>query len=185
MLMYLAALETERDRCYFQEIYEENYLKMFYVARKLLKENSEAENAVHEAFLSLAEHFEKYSKLSCREMGGLCVTITKHKAIDILRQRQHLSDRELEQLVLHYPDAEHDPQEQLERDEKTKRLRRIMEQLPEVMKITLDLKYYYQYDNREIADLMEVSLKTVEMRLYRAKIKMRELMEDETGEGRF
>lgn len=183
MLIYLSALETERDRCYFQKIYEENYRKMFYVAMRMLKEQTEAENAVHDAFLSLAEHFERYGRLSCRELGGLCVTITKHKAIDILRKKQHISEKELETLMIGRIDPDHDPQEQLVRDEQTKLVHRVLEQLPEVFKIALDLKYYYQYSNSEIADVLGVSLKTVEMRLYRAKIKMKELIEHEEKEG--
>lgn len=182
MLIYLSALETERDRDYFREIYEANCRKMFHVAMMLLKEPTESENAVHEAFLSIAERFEHYGKLPRRELEGLCITITKNKVIDYVRQRKHLSDKELDKLFIGKSDPDHDPQQRLERNDKVSRVRRVMEQLPEIMQVTLELKYYYQYSNPEIAEILGVSLRTVEMRLYRAKIKMRELMKHEKDE---
>ena len=63
--------------------------------------------------------------------------------------------------------------------EEYERLHRIMAQLPEVLKVTLDLKYFYDYSNKEISKILNIPVKTVEMRLYRAKIKMRELLENE------
>lgn len=54
-MLYLLLLATEEDREFFQKIYEENYLKMYHVALGMLRQPSEAENAVHEAFLALAE----------------------------------------------------------------------------------------------------------------------------------
>lgn len=59
-----------------------------------------AENAVHEAFLSLAENFQKYSYISGRQMDNFCVSIVKNKSIDSIRKRNHYSEDELETLDL-------------------------------------------------------------------------------------
>ena len=75
--------------------------------------------------------------------------------------------------------AEFDPEKNLHQKEESAKIRRIMEQLPEVLRMTVDLKYFYDYSNQEIAKILNVSVKTVEMRLYRAKMKMRELLEHE------
>ena len=74
-MIALSAIPTEEDRNKFREIYEENYLKMYHVALGMIKNQADAENAVQEAFLSLAEKFEKYLHLSGSEMTGLCVPI--------------------------------------------------------------------------------------------------------------
>ena len=75
----------------FQKIYDENYLRMYHVAFGILKNQADAENAVSEAFLSIAENHKKYFKISGSKMPGLCVTIVKHKSIDILRRQKHWS----------------------------------------------------------------------------------------------
>lgn len=60
-MIYFMLLETEEDRKKFQEIYEDNYLKMYHVARAMGQNQTDAENEVHNSFLSLAEKFTKYS----------------------------------------------------------------------------------------------------------------------------
>ena len=54
-----------------------------------------------------------------------------------------------------------------------------LEQLPEVMKLTLELKYYQEYSNQEIAKILNVPVKTVEMRLYRGKKRLEVLLREE------
>ena len=179
MLIYLSILENEEDKQSFQQIYEENHLKMYHVAFHILNHQMDAENVVHDAFLKLAEHFEKYRKLPQKEMTALCVHITKNKAIDIVRRVSHLSREEVENLVLVDEQRERQPQVYLEQTEEQKQIRSILEKLPEILKITLELKYYYEFNNREIAQTLGVTTKTVEMRLYRGKIKLRELLENE------
>lgn len=179
MLIYLTILESDEEKKSFEQTYKDNYLYMYHVAFKILKHQMDAENAVHEAFLSIAENYKKYSKLSCREMTGLCVTIVKHKSIDILRKAKHLSDEEVENLVLYNEINEYEPEAAVVQKEQKDKIVWMMRQLPETLRIVLDLKYFYNYSNREIAKMLKISNKTVEMRLYRAKIKMRELLEHE------
>ncbi|MCM1256741.1 MAG: hypothetical protein NC307_02690 [Roseburia sp.] len=82
-MICFSAIPTEKDRDEFRKIYEENYLKMYHVAFGMIKNQADAENVVQEAFLSLAENFEKYLHLSGSEMTGLCVSIVKNKIIDM------------------------------------------------------------------------------------------------------
>lgn len=177
-MIYLGLLETEEDREQFQSIYEENYLKMYHVALGMLQDKSEAENAVHEAFLSLAERFEKYSHLSGREMAGFCVSIVKNKAIDMIRKARHYSEEELENLILYQPEEVTNPEKITEKNEQQQFIQNALQQISEVFRETLILKYYYDLNNREIARLQKVSVKTVEMRLYRGKQKLREVMHE-------
>lgn len=183
MLSCLALIGGEEDRRSFQAVYEDNYILMYHVALGILKHPADAENAVHGAFLSMAERFEKYKGLSGSDLKGLCVTIVKHKAIDILRERNRWSERQVEELVLYNGDGAAEPEASCLKKEENRRysrlLREAMGRLPEVFAQALELKYYYGFGNREIARLMDVSVKTVEMRLYRAKKKLRELLEGE------
>lgn len=180
-MIYFALLETEEDRERFRLIYEENYLKMYHVALGFLKQQSEAENAVHEAFLALAERFEKYSHLDGREMMGLCVSIVKNKAIDSIRKANHYSEAELEELVL-YEEGQTNPEDALIKGEEQKVLQKALHGISEVFRETLILKYYYELNNREIAKIQGVSTKTVEMRLYRGKQKLKEVIHDKEAE---
>lgn len=177
-MIYLSLLATEEDRKSFQKIYEENYLKMYHVALGMLKQPSEAENAVHEAFLALAERFEKYSHLNGREMTGFVVSIVKNKAIDMIRKASRYSETQLEDLILTEEKIFANPEDSLEQNEQTDMVQMALRQVSEIFRETLILKYYYGLDNREIAKIQNVPRKTVEMRLYRGKQKLKEILHE-------
>lgn len=180
MSVYLSALDTEEERCLFQTIYEQNTGMMYHAAIDIIHNPCEAENAVHAAFLSIAEHFDVYKRKPRNELDAICVSIAKNKALDALRKQKHLTESALEDVLLVHQDTRNDPARLMERNDESAQIRRIMDQLPEILRIVLELKYYCQYSNSEIARILGVSKKVVEMRLYRAKIKLRELMRNET-----
>ena len=109
----------------------------------------------------------------------MIVTIVKNKIIDQLRYRKRFSDEELENLVLYSEYEEFDPQKNLEKKDERYKIHQMLKKLPDILRMTLDLKFSYGYSNKEISKIMNVPTKTVEMRLYRAKMKLRELWEYE------
>ena len=181
-LLYLSLLETEQDRDQFQKIYEKNYLKMYHVVIGILKQQADGENAVHEAFLALAEGFERYAHLKESEMTGLCITIAKNKAIDILRAKNRYSEAELEDLVLYDDRKEANPEDAQDADEDSRMIRRVLSRIPDVFREALILKYYYGMKNKEIAQIQGVSKKVVEMRLYRGKQKLKVILDEEEAQ---
>lgn len=181
MLIFLSLLDREEDKSTFQKIYEKNCMLMMHVAMKILGQQQEAEDAVYGAFLSLAEHYSGYRKRNAEEMRALCLIITKNKAIDILREKRHLCDEAIEALNLQESKEDGQPENVVIGQEQADVVRRALLELPEILKCVLELKYYLEYNNREIAGILGIPLKTVEMRLYRGKKKLREVLENETG----
>ena len=178
-MIYLSLLETEEDKRYFKEIYENNYLKMYHVALGILHDKSEAENAVHEAFLSLAEKFQKYSHISGRKMDNFCVSIVKNKAIDSIRRSRHYTEEEIEDLKLYQDEKMVNPENILLSEETKGMIKKALEQISEVFRETLVLKFVYELSNAEIAYIQGVSKKTVVMRIYRGKQMLREVIREE------
>jgi RNA polymerase sigma-70 factor (ECF subfamily) len=58
---------------------------MFYVAMKILHNEHNAEDAVHQAFLSILENLDKISNVECPKTQSYIVIIVERKAIDIIR----------------------------------------------------------------------------------------------------
>ncbi len=177
-MIYLMLLETDEDRERFQKIYEENYLKMYYMALSMIKNPADAEDDVHKAFLSLAENFTKYSHLDNREISGLCISIVKNKTLNSIRDAGHYSEDELEKLILYDKNSQHDAAAMAEKKEREGRVKKALQEIPEVFRETLVLKYYYELSNKEIARIQGVSNKVVEMRLFRGKKKFREVWDE-------
>lgn len=173
MLFLILELLEENDRDSFRSIYEKNYLKMYHVAYSRLQHPEDAENAVHDSFVKLAERYEKYRHLDTDKMTALCIVIAQNTSIDILRKRGHYSDRNIDD-VLAEQEGHCDPEE----DEKANFLERI-QMLSEPLKQTLILKYYLELKNKEIAAVLNIPPASVEMRLYRARKLLREVLEDD------
>lgn len=186
MIIYLSLINSEEDKNLFENVYKCNYELMYYVALKLLKEPVEAENAVHEAFLTLAENFERYKKIGNNgsDFKGLCVTIVKNKVIDYFRKQKHMSDVQIENLVFYSEDSSLNPEDNFMHNEQMQLVQRILGQLPELYKETLILKYYYDYSIKEISRIMNVPPKTVEQRLYRGKKKISILIEEDKNDAK-
>ena len=63
MLIYLQMIETPEDRSKFETLYEEYRDVMYAVAKKILRNNMDAEDALHQAFVNIAENMEKILNL--------------------------------------------------------------------------------------------------------------------------
>lgn len=181
MLLLMSALEEGQERLDFQRVYEQNYRTMYYVALGILKNKEEAEDAVHSSFLKLAEKFSRYRHLTESEMTSLCVIIVKNKSLDVLRVSKSGLQSELDKVEFAlYSDAKQPLDAMIEKEDADE-LVQAMRCLPEKLRLVLELKYFHEYSNGEIADILDLSKKNVEIRLYRAKKKMKEVLQ---GEGK-
>lgn len=178
MLIFLEMLDSDEERLSFQEVYEKNYMKMFYTALNMVKNGHMAEDAVHEAFLKLAEKYSEYVSYSEERMSSLCLIMTKQRVIDMLRKDKNIDlkdindyDRELisEEKVI----------DSIVLNEEREAIRRGVKKLTETSRNVLELKYYNGLDNSEISKILGITKKHVEVRLNRAREALKKVMEKE------
>lgn len=183
MLFYLSLLETEEQKKNFAEIYGKNRDRMYQAAYGILGQKEEAENAVQDAFLKLADKFGRYERLSEREMGGLCITIARNTAINMLRKQKKsvpLRDDAVEALRRANKEEEmRFPEAAVIEKEEAELVRRLLKELPAVHHDILVLRYYYQLSVKETARLLGISGNAAQVRLHRAKEKLREICSKE------
>ena len=70
MLIYLQVIDAPEDRDQFITLYETYRGLMFYVANQILQNEQDAEDAVHDAFLSVAEHIKKFFSSGASQNQG-------------------------------------------------------------------------------------------------------------------
>ena len=156
MLIYLTMIEAEEDRHRFLSLYRRYKKLMLYIAHDILHDPHDAEDAVHEAFLRLAEMIEKIHEIDCPETRSLIVMITKSKAIDLYRKKKRRAGTvPLEDWAAAAP-----PQaEGVERD-------------------VLLLKYDQGYGNSEIGKLLGLRPDHISQIAHRAKEHLRKNLEE-------
>ena len=88
MLIYMALIEEEKEKLHFEKLYHKYYKLMFHVAVSILNNAEDAEDAVSEAFFSIAKNFSKISSMNTHKIKVYFVTVVERKAIDIYRKKQ-------------------------------------------------------------------------------------------------
>lgn len=166
MLAYLQMIDSPADRSKFEKVYHAYRGLMYHVAFQILGHEQDAEDAVHSAFVSIAEHIEKFSDPVCPKSRSLSVIIVKNKSIDMKRKRTRIEQHE-EELV---EDSITASQTDTALD-----IADCILLLPERYQEIILLKYRHGYSIKEIAELMDLTPAAASKLDYRAKKKLEEI----------
>ena len=169
MLIYCQMIETEEQRTLFEQLYLEYRQLMFYVAKRILHSDQDAEDAVGQAFISIIENLQKISDVKCPQTRAFCVVITENKAIDILRAKKHLAKEELNEALqgVEIP---------LPGDNG---LADALAKLPARYREVILLHFHMGYSTRELAKLLHMTQGSVQKLLWRAKDTLKRQLEKE------
>lgn len=87
MFIYLSLIDSYKDKSKFMKIYDKYKNLLFHVAKKILKDNNLAEDALQEAFIRIAKNLHKINEVSSPETKGFVVIIVKHVSISMLKDK--------------------------------------------------------------------------------------------------
>lgn len=176
MVLFLALLDTQEEQEKFSEIYENYRHFMWYIAQQKLKDTHLAEDAVQEAFLALTRHLDKVEDAHSPGTKKFLATIVRSKAIDLIRK-----NNPQEELTDELPEgkAGRDILDQLLVKENYNRLISCVLELDDSYRVVFEYKYLYQMSDEEIADILGISAKNVNVRYFRARKKLQEMIRKE------
>jgi RNA polymerase sigma factor CnrH len=148
--------------------------------RRYLGDAEEAREAAHEAFIAAWSALSRYDP--ARPFGTWLRTIAINKARDRGRRRAFrrliFGDRPPEDTgARHHPDPAATPDEALMRQERLARLNHAIARLPDALKAPLLLTAIDGRSQQEAAEILGVSVKAVETRVYRARRILAETLE--------
>lgn len=164
----LAVLEDEEQRNEFAEFYERYKSRFFNIALKILDNPENAEDAVQEAFLRIADNPEVFLSLgNLKRVHYMYVTI-KNVCLDFLNKRKPLTDEaETEDNIAQYDEdiIENSLLALISRDE----IIDFIATLPEKQRSVLVLSYSSEMSAKDIAKTLKISVSTVYKQLYTAR----------------
>lgn len=170
MFIYLQMIETPEDRSKFEDLYLRYKNIMFFTANKILHNYHDAENAVHAAFVKIAENIEKIEAPDSPKTRGYVVTIVEHAAIDLYRKHKRTTTANLEEWKNLGLTVEYDGHNSLAA---------CILKLPANYRECILLRYYHGYDTHEIARALGISESAAFKLNQRAKKKLLELCQEE------
>lgn len=177
LAIYISMLETEQERHKMTEIYEEHKYALLLYALKVTGYNQAmAEDAVHNAFISIIKEKDKYFSLDSRDFRFSAVIIVRNKCIDLLRKEKKYANIPIDELEIFIESNDKPVDEQAVISSEYAAIRKHMEKIDEISRQVLIMKYVLGMSYKEIGEKLNMTPKHVDTRIQRAKEKIRKLI---------
>lgn len=176
MFFLLTLLDDPEEQQKFTEIYYQYRHFLWYVANQKLQDAHLAEDAVQEAFLALTRHMDKIEDVHSDRTRNFLATIVRSKAVDILRKKT--PETELPE-AYGEKQSSGDMLDQYLTKENYHRLVSCVLELDDTYRTVFEYKFMYQMSDAEIGDVLGISAKNVNVRYFRARKKLQEMIRKE------
>jgi RNA polymerase sigma factor (sigma-70 family) len=174
----LVGLVAQRDAGALEALYDRYGRAAYSLARRILTEETLAQDVVQEVFLSLWRDARRFDA-GRGTVATYLLSMTHHRAVDVVRREENLrrwrtSDEGLEL----EPDPKARVEDEVEASERRAEVRAALAELPAAQREALLLAYFGGYTQREVAALVGVPLGTVKTRMAAGMRKMKEALQD-------
>ena len=174
----LVELVAQKDAGALEALYERYGRVAYSLGRRILTEETLAQDVVQEVFLSLWRDAHRFDA-GRGTVATYLLSMTHHRAVDVVRREENLrrwrtSDEGLE--------LEADPKVRVEDEvlisERRAEVRSALQELPAAQREAVLLAYFGGYTQREVAALVGVPLGTVKTRMAAGMRKMKAALRD-------
>ncbi|MFC5045964.1 RNA polymerase sigma factor [Aquimarina hainanensis] len=138
--------------------------KLYRLAKRLLVSNEEAEDATQEVLLKLWKNKKQMEKY--KNVEAFAVTMTKNYCYDKLKAK---SSDNLKIVHSNYKDESASLHRQVEARDSLDWVGKIMDSLPEQQRLIVQLRDIEQYNNAEIAEMLDMKETAVRVALSRGR----------------
>jgi RNA polymerase sigma-70 factor (ECF subfamily) len=175
----------------YEQLVREQTGRLLAVARRMLGSEEDAHDVVQEAFLSAFRAIDRFE-------GGSRLSTWLHRivvnaALMKIRSRKRRPETPIEELLPTFLDDGHQSttpvewkrtaHEVLESQETRTMVRGLIDELPEIYRNVLILRDIEEFDTKETADLLEITPNAAKIRLHRARLALRTLLDPHMREG--
>ncbi|MCB8819298.1 RNA polymerase sigma factor [Microvirga rosea] len=181
----LVELARGRERAAFRQIMQRHNRQLYRVARSVLRDDSEAEDVVQEAYARAFAHLDQFRGEA--RLSTWLTRITLNEALGRLRQRRpsvdlaaidSISDQgETRVIFLSSSRQDGDPEAAAARAEVRRLLERAVDQLPDPFRMVFVLRDIEELSIEETASHLGLRPETVKTRLHRARRLLRQSLD--------
>jgi len=181
---FVAALRAGDGRAY-ERLVREFGGRMLAVARRILRSEEDARDALQEAYLQAFRALPRFEGQA--RISTWLHRIVVNAALMKIRSRKVRPEESIEPLLPTFRDDGHatvafcawdeSADELLERRETREMVRAAIDRLPDTYRTVLMLRDIEELDTQEVAELLGVTANAVKIRLHRARQALRELLD--------
>lgn len=167
-LAVLISNNTDESALAFDEIYNRYSAKIYTYCKKIFNDTVIADDIFQETFIKLYELCKNGRIMT--NLNGLLIKIARNLALNEKKKTipQHLLESN-SQIPFYDEEFEFDKSENI--------IDTALQTLPEQFRDALILKEFMNLSYAEIAEILDVNISMVRIRIFRGKIKLKELLE--------
>lgn len=173
-------ISEKKKREYFRHLYRTYRDEMYYVAYSILQNSLDAEDIIHDTFLTILPKLDEMVKNPESMNWNFMLTILKHKAYNLYKWKQKFAGREFKSEMLEEV-YEEEPSTKVVEIELQQFCDRILSQMNKTYSDILVMRYYHEMSVTEVALALEKSPDNVRHMESRARKKFKELLDKYRG----
>lgn len=176
-----------RDGEAFRTIMERHNRRLYHIARSILRNDSEAEDAVQDAYVNAFTHLDQFR--GDASLSTWLARITMNEALGRLRRErptQNLEALEAQQIgaqIIPFPQAgaSDDPEKTMAQREILRLVEQATDSLPEAFRVVFVARVIEGMSVEDTAEILALRPETVKTRLHRARRLVREQLDRKIG----
>lgn len=187
----IAALRRGENSA-FESLIRSHGPRLLAVIRRILREESDAADALQEAFITAFRRIDQFDGRS--QLGTWLHRVAVNAALMRLRKKKRLAEQSIDELQPQFDWTGHakkkgvawrdTPDEQVERDESRQIVLDMIAQLPDTHREVLLMRDIQELSTEETAAALDINVGAVKTRLHRARLALRTLLEPHMQEMR-
>jgi RNA polymerase sigma-70 factor (ECF subfamily) len=179
----LVALVARGDESALGELYDRTGRIAYGLARRVLRDDRLAEDAVQEGFLVVWRTAAAF-RADRAKASTWILTLVHRRAVDLVRREERRRADPLDDGAAAAIAATERPTDEaawlrFERE----RVQAALVRLPDTQREALELAYYGGFSQTELAERLGVPLGTIKSRMFAGLARLRELLDESTTEG--
>ena len=159
-------------------LYDRHAPALFPIALRIVRDRSEAEDVLHDAFVAVSERAGQYTPDRGSVIAWL-VTLVRNLSIDRTRRRERRGAIGREVIAHEPPPSNRDPERLTSDASEREKIKRALATLPDAQRQTLEVAFFEGLSYPEIAAREGVPLGTIKSRAARALMALREALAKE------
>ena len=173
------------DSAAFETLVRRETPRLLSVARRILGNDDEAREAVHQGFIAAYRGREQFQ--GDARISTWLHRIVVNKALDVLRARQRRPEEAIEDLLPRFREDGHhqerfatwpEMESVIDRERLSGTVRDAIASLPESFRLVLLLRDIEELSTDETAEALAITPNAVKLRLHRARLALRTLLAD-------